>query len=161
MALMAFICLTVYFGGILYIQKELVKIKTSHEDIESEIYKKERIKALETLVMNNTDSIENLRNFFVRKDDEVKFIEYIEGTAKISGVDFEISTITSKTEEIGIPKEDILVRVAVRGAWNSVMKFIDTMEKGNFGVLIREVEMDNNSSGGWFASILLNFYKEI
>ena len=54
-------------------------------------------------------SISDLRNFFIKKNDEIKFIEYIERTAKDSNIDFEIKTITINTENTDLPKEDILV----------------------------------------------------
>ena len=98
-----------YFWGIYYVKTKTSEIRDSYKNVDSDLFKKERMKAIEVMAENNKDAISDLRNFFIKKNDEIKFIEYIERTAKDSNIDFEIKTITINTENTDLPKEDILV----------------------------------------------------
>lgn len=154
------VAILIYFTSQYIVQKEMDKVKNAHEDVESVLYKKERINALEVLVANNQDQINTLREFFIQKGDEVRFIEHIESIAKESGVDFEIGTIDFKQDDLSSITEDVLVKVDLRGDWKSLTMFVDKLEKSYFGVLISEVDINSSSPGNWFGRVTFKLYRE-
>lgn len=156
----ALVSVLIYFTSQFLVQKEMDKVKNAHEDIESVLYKKERINALQVLVLNNQDQIGTLREFFIKKGDEVRFIEHIESIAKESAVDFEISTIDFKQDDSSSITEDVVVKVGLKGSWKSLTMFVDKLEKSYFGVLIKEVDINSSSPGNWFGSVTFNLYRE-
>jgi hypothetical protein len=156
----ALVTILIYFTSQFLVQKEMNKVKNAHEDVESVLYRKERINALEVLVANNQDQINKLREFFIKKGDEVRFIEHIESIAKESGVDFEIGTIDFKQDDSDSISEDVLVKINLKGGWRGLTMFVDRLEKSYFGVLIQEVDINSSSVGSWFGSVTFKLYRE-
>ena len=95
------------------------------------------------------------------KEDEVKFIEQIESTARSSGITFDISSIDiDPNQEDSAFKEDLIVKMNVEGSWNSVISFINKLEKMPFGAVIKSVKLDAPDLGKWSGSVEFNIFRE-
>lgn len=74
--------------------------------------------------------IDNLQNFFVKKQGEVQFIEFIEGVAKNEGLVVGIDTLSlDSSEEMKVHGMEYLVlRFHVSGPWSRVWNFSQSLE---------------------------------
>lgn len=74
--------------------------------------------------------IDTLQNFFVTKQGEVEFIEFIESTAKAKGLTVGIDTVSlDSPSEIGNHGMEYLVlRLHVTGTWSRVWNFSEALE---------------------------------
>lgn len=84
--------------------------------------------------------IDNLQNFFVKKQGEVEFIEFIEGEAKNQGLLVGIDTVSlDSTPEMKVHGMEYLVlRLHVSGSWSRVWNFSQSLE-----VLPYSVDVDS------------------
>ena len=92
--------------------KILWKIENLYHDINSESSKEEKFWAIKSIAEANKEPVQTLRDFFIQKGDEVKFIEIIEGVAKASSVKFEIASIDVRAVKDASFKEDINSKLA-------------------------------------------------
>ena len=159
-ALITMVCTILYFTGLFVVISKINKIENSYNDIESSIYKQERVWTLKALAENNKEDIKTLRDFFIQKEDEVYFIEAIESTARKSGVLFEIASINEKPKEGDTFEQDILVKIDVEGSWPNILSLLDLLEKMPFGVSIENINLDVDSASKWSGFIELILFKE-
>ena len=152
--------LILYAGGLLMFLSQIKKIENFYYDTESESSREKRFAAIESIMEKNQESIQAVRNFFVKKGDEVVFIEQIEEMARNSHIDFEIISIDITAEQPDPFKEDIKVRMRTEGSWQSTMSFIDKLEKMSFGVLIKDVDLNSDTPGTWSSFIELTLFRE-
>ena len=104
--------------------------------------------------------IQTLQNYFVQKDDEVKFIEQIEKIARASGVKFEMTSIDVKANQPNSFSENVNVKMKLEGFWRGVVSFIDKLEKMPFGVLVEKIDLDANVPGIGRARLNLLFLEK-
>jgi hypothetical protein len=150
-----------YFGGLFIALKQINKVESLYNNTESESSKNDKLSAIKTLAEANQDGIATLRNFFIKKDDEVKFIEQIEMAAKNSSIKSEITSIDVKTEEIQSPfKEDVEVKMNIEGPWGNVMTFMDKLERLPFGVEVENMNFDASSPKYWSGGIEFIVFRE-
>ena len=159
-ATIALFSVILYSIGLLIVFREIKKIEDFYRNTESESSKEERFLTIKSIAEANSESIQALRDFFVRKGDEVKFIEQIEGVARASGIKFEISSIDVKANQEDLFKEDVDVKISVEGSWKDIVYLINKLEKMSFGVLINEINLDANIVGSWIGSIDLVLFRE-
>ena len=145
----ALLSMVLYFGGLLFVLREINNKKNIYNSTESASYKEEKARVIQSIVETNKESITTLQDFFVLKGDEVKFIEQIENVAHLSGIKFEISSIDIKTDQAESFKEDVYIKIMLTGSWKNIMSFIDKLEKMSFGVLVEKINLDANYSGNW------------
>ena len=158
--IVAITSIVLYSGSLLFVFMEIKKIENFYYDTESESSKKERFWAIKSLAEKNSEPIRVLRDFFIKKDDEVKFIEQIEETARASAVNFEILSIDVKPGKADSIKEDVEVGMKVEGSWGSVMDFLNKLEKMPFGVFIQNTNLDVNPPDGWSGSVKFIVFRE-
>lgn len=148
-----------YFVCLLVLFNKAREINTAHQDINSDSFKQEKFEAIKNIISNNTDSIQNVENFFVKKGDEVKFIEQIESLAGKFDLNFEMSSIEANIDP-GNLKEDIEMNIKISGSWSNVMKFINNLKKMPFGVSISQVNLDAERIGSWSGSLKAIVFRE-
>lgn len=149
-----------YFVGLLVISNEIKKIEDFYRDTDSESFKEEKFWAVKSIAEANEESIQTLRDFFIQKGDEVKFIEKIEEIARASSIKFEISSIDVKTNQEDSFKEDVSVKMKIEGSWKDVVYFIDKLNKIPFGVSIEKVNLDANTPGNWSGFVEFIIFRE-
>jgi len=148
-----------YITGIFVVFAGIQKVRNFYNSIESESTKENKILAIKSAIEENKEDIEKIRNFFIQKGDEVKFIEQIEKTAKGLGVRFEIDSIEVKSPEEGSLKENVEIRADVLGNWNNIFRFLDKLNKMPFGVTLQNFEL-MASRGEWSGKLDLIVFRE-
>jgi Tfp pilus assembly protein PilO len=149
-----------YFVGLLIILNEMNKIENFYGDTNSELFKEDKFWAIKSIAEKNKEPIQTLRDFFIQKGDEVKFIEEIEGLAKTLSIKFEIISIDVKANQLNSFKEDVSVEMKIEGSWKDVISFVDKLKKMPFGVSIEKVDLDSNTPGDWSGSVSLVVFRE-
>lgn len=160
-AIAALMSVILYFAGLFIVFGEIKKIENFYRDTESEVYKKEKLLAVRSIAESNKEPIQILKDFFIQKGDEVKFIEQIEQTARSSGIKFEITSIDLKTDGSPSPyKEDVLVKMNMEGSWKNIMHFINKLEKMNFGISVQKLNLNTNIPNTWLGFIEFIIFRE-
>lgn len=152
--------IALYFIGLFVVFGEANKLKNLYQNTESESSKEEKFLAIKSITEANKESLQTLEDFFVKKDDEVKFIEQIETTARTSAIKFEIVSIDVKANQPNSFEENVSVKVSAGGGWGDIMSFINKLEKMPFGVLIGNINLDANVPGSWAGSIEFVIFRE-
>lgn len=149
-----------YFVGLLIISQKTIEIKDSYRNTESESFKEEKQLALKSASLSNTEDIQTLRSFFIQKGDEVEFIKQIENIGRKAGIKFEIDSIDLKTETSDSFKEDVMIKLSINGSWESVVSFLDMLEKMPFGVSVENLNLNTDMSGSWSGTLHLILFRE-
>lgn len=156
----AIVCFVLYAASLFMVLMEIQKIKDYYNNIESQSGKEERARIIKSIAETNKKDIEMLREFFIQRGDEVRFIEQIEATGHKSNIQFEISSIDVKANQIKNFKEDVTIRMNIQGSWQNIIRFVDMLEKMNFGVLVQNINLDTKTSVGWAGSIEFVVFRE-
>ncbi|OHB14850.1 MAG: hypothetical protein A2431_03140 [Candidatus Zambryskibacteria bacterium RIFOXYC1_FULL_39_10] len=151
--------LVLYLAGVMIISVKTKKVERSYSNTESDLFKEQKFWAIKSVVDTNEESIKYLKDFFVKSGDEVFFIEKIEEMARISNTKLEIVSIDIKPNQADLFGEEVLVKIKVSGTWDSVMLFVDKLERMNFGVVIDDVNLDAEAQGNWVGAIEFIFMK--
>lgn len=159
-ATLAALSFLVYVFCLVYVSYAISNAENMYQDIESESFKKEKAWTIETALESNKDTIQTLRNFFIQKGDEVKFIEEIEKIARQSGIEFKISFIDVRASMAKDLKEDVSVRIETEGSWKNILNFADRLEKLPFGVSIEDAQLDSEGAGRWSGFIEFIVFRE-
>jgi len=159
LAIFSMLLYFVSLAFLFYQTKQKTEYFNSNESASS---KDERFWIIKSITETNKEPIQNLNNFFIKKGDEVSFIEQIEDAARHYGVDFEIDSIDVKTDEKNTNsfKEDVSVKIKVEGSWKNINGFFDNLEKMPFGVSIEEVGLDADTPGVWSGFVDLTIFRE-
>lgn len=160
-AITAAFCVILYFASLFLVLLEIKKIEDYYNNTESQSGKEERVRALKSIAETNKEYIQTLRGYFIQKGDEVKFIEQIEEISRKSSIQFEISSIDTKPNQVKNFKEDITVRMNIEGSWQNIMRFVDMLEKINFGVLVQNISLDAKTGDGWSGMVEFVIFREI
>lgn len=156
----ALLSIILYCAGLFVVLREKRGIEELYLNTESESAKEEKIRVIKNVVEINKDLIQTLQNYFIQKDDEIKFIEQIEKTAQSSGIKFEIASIDVGGNQTDSFKEDINVKIKIEGSWHNIMYFINKLEKIPFGILIKDLNLDSNVSGSWSGAVEFIIFRE-
>jgi hypothetical protein len=156
----ALFSLVLYFGVLFMVFKEIGKVEDLYSNTESEYFKGNKFWAIQSLAETNKDAIQKLRNFFIQKGDEVGFIEQIEKEAKDSSIQFDIGSIDVREDKENAFKEDVEVKMMIEGPWSNMISFVDRLEKMPFGVLVKNLNLDADSSKGWSGSVDFIIFRE-
>ncbi len=157
---------TAVFAALLYVTSlfvvwwEIKRIEDYHKTNESKSSIEAKTRILKSVAETEKYYIDILRNFFIKKGDEVKFIEQIEKTAQESKVKFEISLIDVKPNQVKNFKEDVTVRMNIEGSWDSIMLFVDRLEKMEFGVSVQNLNLDTKSKSDWSGFVEFTLFRE-
>ena len=151
--------LVLYLMGILIISIKTKKVERSYSNTESDLFKEQKFWAIKSVADTNEESIKYLKDFFVKSGGEVFFIEKIEEMARISNTKLEIVSIDIKPNQVDLFEEEVLVKIKVSGTWDSVMLFVDKLERMNFGVVIEDINLDAETAGNWVGAIEFIFMK--
>lgn len=149
-----------YFSGLFFVLNKIKKVEDFYHGTESESSKEERFLAIKSIAEANKEPIQILRDFFIKKGDEVKFIEQIEAVARASDIKFEIASIDVKANQTNSFKEDVSVKMKVEGSWGGIVSFLDKLKKMPFGVLIERINLDAPTSGGWSGFVDFIIFRE-
>lgn len=152
--------IALYFIGLFIVFREIKKIENFYHSTESEFSKEEKILAIKSIAEKNKESIQTLRDFFIQKDDEVKFIEQIEKIAKSADLKFEIISINVKSNQGDSFKEDVDVKMRIEGSWRNILYFVDKLGKVYFGVSVQNINLDTNPPGHWSGFIEFIVFRE-
>lgn len=158
--IIALLSIVLYCVGLLVVLGEKKEIEELYLNTESESAKEEKISVIKNIAETNKDLIQTLQNYFVQKDDEVKFIEQIEKIARASGVKFEMTSIDVKANQPNSFSENVNVKMKLEGFWRGVVSFIDKLEKMPFGVLVEKIDLDANVPGDWSGTIEFIIFRE-
>lgn len=149
-----------YFIGLFIVLEIKKEIENSYYNTESKSSKEEKIRIIKNITEANKELIQTLRNYFIQKDDEVKFIEQIEKVARDSGVKFDIVSIDVKTDQQDSFKENVDVKMKLEGSWQNIIYFVDKLEKMPFGVSVENMNLDTGTSGNWLGFIEFILFRE-
>ena len=149
-----------YFVGLWIVFNETNKIENLYRDTNSQLFKEEKFWTIKSIAEVDKESIQSLRDFFIQKGDEVKFIEQLEGTARASSLKFETSSIDVKTDPKNLLNEDIDIKMKIEGSWENILYFINKLEKLPFGVSIENINLDAKAPGDWFGLIDFIIFRE-
>jgi len=149
-----------YLAGLWVVYGEIKKIENLYASTDSESSREQKFLAVKSIAESNMATIQTLRNFFVQKGDEVKFIEEIEGVAKASAAKSEITAIDVKASPKDSVKEDVDIKISLEGSWGEVVGFIDKIKKMPFGVSIETLNLNANTPGSWSGSVELIVFRE-
>ncbi len=156
----AVFCVTLYFAGLFVVLAEIKKVENFYQSVESEAFREEKSWAIKSVAEANKESIQTLRNFFIQKGDEVKFIEQIEEIATSSAVKFEISSIDVKANQPDSFKENVSVRIKIEGSWGNIMRFIGRLERMPFGVSVEKIGLNVDTPGNWSGLVEFVVFRE-
>lgn len=157
----AALSLVLYFGFLFLVQKEIKKVENAYTNSNPDSFSEEQFWQVKSIVEKNEAEVQSLRDFFIQKGDEVKFIEKIEGLARASGINFEIDSIEAKNGQKDSVKEDVYVKMKIEGSWRGITYFIDKLRKMPFGVSIDNINLDANGKGVWSGDLLFVIFREI
>jgi hypothetical protein len=149
-----------YFVGLWFVFNETKKVENFYRDTNSASFKEERFWTIKSIAETNKALIQNLRDFFIQKGDEVKFIEQIEAAAKNSAIKFETSSIDVNADPKNLFKENIDIKINVAGSWGNIISFLNKLEKLPFGVSIENVSLDANVPENWSGFIEFIIFRE-
>ncbi len=149
-----------YFVGLFIVLEIKKEIENSYYNTESKSSKEEKTRIIKNITEANKEPIQDLRNYFIQKSDEVEFIEQIEKLARDSGVKFDIVSIDVKTDQQDSFKENVDVKMKLEGSWQNIIRFVDKLEKMPFGVLVENMSLDTSTSGNWFGFIEFILFRE-
>ena len=149
-----------YLASLFVMVQKQKEIENVFRSTESEVSKGEKRWVLKSILSVYTEEIQTLRNFLIRKGDEVTFIEQIEGVGRVSGIQFEIKSIDLKTKVESSFKEDVMIKMSINGKWDNIISFIDHLEKMPFGVLIENFDLKTSGAGEWSGSISMVVFRE-
>lgn len=155
------LCLALYFVGLFVVLKETKKVENLYNSTESTFSKGKEFLAIKSIADANQEIIQNLRNFFIQKGDEVKFIEQIEGIATSSNLKFNIASIDVKeNQEDSSFKEDVGIKMQIEGSWKDVVSFVNKLERLPFGISVNNLNLDASVPGQWAGSIEFIIFRE-
>ncbi|KKR28236.1 MAG: hypothetical protein UT61_C0054G0008 [Candidatus Woesebacteria bacterium GW2011_GWA1_39_8] len=157
----AVFCVVLYLASLFLVLLEIKEIEDYYNNTESQSGKEERARVLKSIAETNKEYIQTLREYFIQKGDEVKFIEQIEEIGKKSSIQFEINSIDVKPNQLKNFKEDITVRMDIEGSWQNIMNFTDMLEKMNFGILVQNISLDAKTEAKWSGTIEFIIFREI
>jgi hypothetical protein len=148
-----------YFAFLFVVIHKINIIETSYRGTESESFKEEKFWAIKSIIEINKDKIQNLDNFFIKKGDEVKFIEQIEEVARQSSIKFNIASIdvANQNEQF---KENVKVKVNIEGSWKNAVSFVNDLEKMPFGVSIENMVLDAKTPSDWSGFVEFIVFRE-
>lgn len=152
--------LILYLGSVIIANQKQKEIENLYHNSESEVSKQERKWTLKSILSIYSTEIATLRKFFIQKGDEVGFIEQIENLGRQSGAKFEIRSIDLKNKSEDSFKEDVNIKVNISGTWESIVYFLDGIEKRPFGVLVENIDLDAEIGGEWMGTISLVVFRE-
>lgn len=153
------ITLLIYLFSLGALLKKKSEIKDHNSQTFSALTQEEDALRLQSILDTNKELIGSVRGFFIPKNDDISFIESIESVGETSGVRSEISSITpgkNKDEN----KETILVKTNFEGSWVSVMRYLDRLEKMDFGVYVQNINIESPAAGNWEGSVEFIIYKD-
>lgn len=156
----ALFCILIYFGGLSFLLSEIGKIEQTYTEAALKINQRERAQTLKLVAETYEEDLTTLRNFYLRKGDEVVFIEETESLARQSGLDFEIVSINPILTTEAEFKEDIELRVGIEGSWRQIMNFLEQLEKASFGVSVENVSIDATAPGEWSGFVEFIVFRE-
>jgi len=157
---MALLSITLYFIGLFFVLNKINTIENTYNRAESESSKEKKFWAIKPIAETNKELIQTLRDFFVKKGDEVKFIEQIENTARSFDVDFEIISINVKENKTVSFKEDVILKIKLEGSWKEVTSFLNKLERMPFGVSIESINLEADIPGNWSGLIEFIVFRE-
>ncbi|NLE07267.1 MAG: type 4a pilus biogenesis protein PilO [Parcubacteria group bacterium] len=158
---MVVLSVLLYLTSLFFVTRQTKKVENLYVDMKSKSFESEKIQAIKSTLGSYNSNLQILRDFFVKKGDEVKFIEEIERVAKDADVKFEISAINVKSGDEQSLNDDIDVRMEIEGPWNDVIKTIDNLERLPFGVLVDNLNINTvGGEGYWSGSISFRVFKE-
>lgn len=150
----------IYSAGLFVVLRNIGKMEDFYAGAESELSREERAMAVKKIVEANPRLIQVLRDFFIQRGDEVRFIERIEEVAEASGLTYEIDAIDVKASEDSSFKEDVNVKMKIEGSWAQALGFLDRLKKMPFGVMIERTELDLAAAGRWSGSVEFVIFRE-
>ncbi|PIR39938.1 MAG: hypothetical protein COV33_02470 [Candidatus Zambryskibacteria bacterium CG10_big_fil_rev_8_21_14_0_10_34_34] len=157
---LASLSIVLYFSGLFIVLREIKKIETAFYSTESDFYKEEKIRVIKSITEINKESIKELQDFFIKKGDEVKFIEQIENAARSFDVDFEIISINVKENKTVSFKEDVILKIKLEGSWKEVASFLNKLERMPFGVSIESINLEADIPGKWSGLVEFIVFRE-
>lgn len=150
-----------YVGALVYLLGYIRNIENFYSDADSGFAQTAKVQAVKSIVASNGAYIDTLRQFFVKKGDEVQFIENIEMLGREAGVAFEISSIKAEPDPGTSFKENITVGINTEGSWTQIISFINKLEKAQFGAVVSDVRLEDSGRGRWSGDIKIQIFREL
>lgn len=125
-----FFALVGYFFLVKTVWQKAAVISSYRNDITFGDQKKEYAESMLLSFETTQADIDILQNFFVKKQGEVEFIEYLEQSAKEHGLEIKIDSVSlDSTKEMAHKGMEYLVlRFSVSGTWAQVWNFSQALE---------------------------------
>lgn len=155
-------CLSVlvYTVGLIFLFSKIKEVEDFYYNSGSESFKQQKFLTIKPIFEANKEGIEILRNLFIKKNDEVGFINQLESLAKKSQIKFEILNIDVEKKE-GLNFESLNVQMNIEGNWNDVVAFVYKLEKMDLALFVDKISLDKLSSGSWSGVLEFSVFREI
>lgn len=125
--ILALVC---YFFLVKTVWQKAAVISSYQNDLTFGDQKKEYAENMLLSFETTQADIDTLQNFFVKKQGEVEFIEYVEQSAKERGLEIKIDSVSldSTKEMTRKGMEYLVLRFNVSGGWTRVWNFSQALE---------------------------------
>lgn len=168
------LCLVIILicGGYYITLKTLWKKAASVAAYNQELLSGEqRKKVSETMIAsfeNSKNEIERIQGFFVKKQGEVDFIEFIERVAQEEGLEIKMDvSIDTPTQVAASNLEYLVLKMQVKGVWSRVWNFSRMLEVLPYSVNVKsfaligekKTEVGAGGRGMWTGVYTLNVLK--
>ena len=138
-----------YFFMIRNVWKKAENVALYKSDVVFAEQKKQYADTMLSSFGHSQKSIETMQDFFVKKQGEVEFIEFIEKTAKDQGLTVETDNVSLDTPKGSTVKnmEHLTLRFHVVGSWSRVWNFSQTLELLPYAVDINSLAFVREDQG--------------
>lgn len=147
------VCILIVGGGYYFVIKTLwskaASVATYKNEIISGEQKKQFSHSMLKSFKNYQADISLLQSFFIKKQSEVDFIEYIERTAKSQGLGIVIDTVSldSPKNIAAYNIEYLVLNFNVKGSWSRVWNFSRMLEVLPYSTNIRSFALLKEGGG--------------
>lgn len=104
--------------------------------------------------------VDRLQGFFVKKQGEVEFIEFIEKTARQKGLEIGIDTVSLDSPPVMAKHgmEYLVLRLYVSGNWSQVWNFSQTLEVLPYSIDVNSVALLRGETGSTTTALWKGVY---
>lgn len=111
-------------------------------ELEKNYLKGKSLKAITEDLRKVEPQLEKLKKIFVKKDQELEFINEMEKTAQDSGLEQKIN-LSSEEENLGIGYKKIPIQLLTSGDFSSQIKYLSALESLDYYINLKTLEISS------------------
>ncbi|MEK7461623.1 MAG: hypothetical protein AAB586_00945 [Patescibacteria group bacterium] len=157
LALVSVVCLTLLIWEVYNIRlqnknaSELISVADNDARIEN------LSQSIRVMQSSAAEDLKKFDDLVLSGDKLVSFIENIEGTSKIFGLDTNIVSVEKIEDKQAVEPDAIRIVMETKGAWSSSASFLRTIESLPYRVKIDGLNLSKDEND-WHLKIILSFY---